>query len=211
MSDSIERKLFVGDTTAADNADSYGRAGRTGEQMVSMIHGKHYESARLGNIFFAWAVCTAPIIWSTEVGTGGPVIYNPSSTHVASILAVGYGVTTASGVIGALGFTGGYDQAATFATSTTITTGGGPNCLLVNNSSSRMEAYLDADTNTNRWFYPFASVTTRALTATDYRFNWLDVGGKFVVGEDAFIAISASATLTSFVADVCVVWEEVPV
>ena len=80
MSDAYYRRLFVGETHAADGTQPYGRASRTFEQVVSQVHGQYYEQAKRGNIFFGQATVTAPVIFSTEAGTGGPLLWNGSVT-----------------------------------------------------------------------------------------------------------------------------------
>ena len=53
MSDAYYRRLFVGDTQAADGTQPYGRAGRTFEQLMSNVHAQYTEQSRRGNIYWA--------------------------------------------------------------------------------------------------------------------------------------------------------------
>ena len=101
--------LYVGPRTAQDGV-SMGqlRGTSTGEQAVSLAHAGLREPSSRKKLFFANAIVTAPVIFSTEAGTGGPLLYNPSSSIQANIIAVGYGITTASGVSASIGLTGGY-------------------------------------------------------------------------------------------------------
>src|SRR3954468_12104711 len=95
----------------ADGATPSGpRIAKTGEQVVSELQGRYHEQAARGNIFMAQAIVTAPVIYSTAAGTGGPLLWNGTSTVKASILAVGWGVSTVSTVGAAIGLTGGGGQ-----------------------------------------------------------------------------------------------------
>ena len=207
MAQDVLRELFVGETTAGDGTTPYGRATRTFEQAVTQVHGRHYEQASRGNIFFANTLLTGKVIYTTEAATGGPVLLNLSGTHNASILGIGFGVYTAADADGAIGLTGSYGYSATFATSSAITTQG---CLLVNSSTPRMEVYSSATTNTNRWFMPLGSIVTAALNLGNSAWNWIDLGGMVVVPSGSAIAVSVSEAIADIDMEITMVWEEVP-
>jgi hypothetical protein len=61
------------------------------------LHGRFYEQASRGNIYTAHAIVTA-VIYTTAAGTGGPLLWNGSTTALASILAVGWGISTVTTV-----------------------------------------------------------------------------------------------------------------
>lgn len=208
MGNDVNFQIPVGEQSVGDGVRAVGRAGRLGEQMFSSIRGRYSEQAQRGNIFFAQAIVTAPVIWTTEAGTGGPLLWNNSSSHVANILAVGWGTSTVSTVAAALGLTGGYEQTAAPTSTTAIDSSGS---LYVDASTSRMNTYRVGTTGTNRWFLPFGDVMTGALTTVPGNMNWVWLDGLICVPRSSFVSVAASATATSLVANICLVWEEVPV
>src|SRR6266536_5220589 len=115
----------TGPVVQADGAgDQPLRQSRLGGLVVTDGHGKYFEQASRRNIFRAHAIVTAPVIYSTAAGTGGPLLWNSSSTHNAVLLAVGYGITTAATAAGALGITGNTGQTAAPGSVTAIDSSG---------------------------------------------------------------------------------------
>lgn len=209
MSDAYYQRLFVGQTVAADGTSPYGRATRTFEQAMSQVHGRYYEQAKRGNIFAAKAIVAAPVIYTTEVGTGGPYLYNTSSTHEAVLLAIGWGVTTETSVEASFGLTGGYNESGVPTATTAIDD---VFCLRVDSSTPRMSTFRVATTlGTNRWYMPLGQMGGVATAARQADIHWIDLGGMIVVPLNSFVSVSASATLTAMAADVIMVWEEVPI
>jgi hypothetical protein len=178
------------------------------------IHGRYYEASQRGNLFVAHAIVTAPVIWSTEAGTGGPLLWNGSAIGTnpgrqvkANILAVGFGVTTVTTVAAALGFTGSVQAAAPTSTTAIDSTGN----LLIGGAASRCTAYRVGTTSANIFFMPFAHVHTGGLTVDTTGVQWIDVGGMITVEPGNCVAIAASATATTLVASISLVWEEIGV
>lgn len=204
-----EYPMFVGPRTAQDGV-SVGqlRGGRTGEQLISQVHGQYYEQSSRGNIFMAQAIITAPVIWTTEAGTGGPLLWNGSSSVKASILAVGWGVSTVSTVAAAVGLTGGYDQTAAPTSTTAIDSQGS---LDGGNTTPQISAYRVGTTGTNRWFLPVGDLMTGALTTTPQSMNWVRIDGLVTLKQYGFVSFAASATASTTVMNVCIIWEEIPV
>ena len=202
------RQLYVGPYVGTDGVRTQGRAGRTGEQMVSQVHGQYYEQSHRGNIFMAQAIITAPVIWTTEAGTGGPLLWNGSSSVKASILAVGWGVSTVSTVAAVIGLTGGYDQTSAPTSTTAIDSQGS---LDGGNVTPQTSVYRVGTTGTNRWFLPLGDLNTGALTTRPSTMNWIDLGGMVSLKQYGFVSFAASATASTTVMNVCIIWEEVPV
>ena len=202
-----ERQLHVGPFIGADATRSSGRAAKTGEQVMSQVHAALREPSSRKKLFFAQAIVTAPVIWTTEAGTGGPLLYNPSSSVEANIIAVGYGITTASTVSASIGLTGGYAESA--PTSTTAIDSQG--CLYVDASTPVCSVYRVGTTGTNRWFLPVGDVGTGAVTVNTTQVNWVNIDGMITVPYQSFVSIAASATLSTAVMNIVLVWEEVPV
>jgi len=203
-----ERQLYVGPFIGTDGTRSSGRAGKTGEQVVSVAHAPHYESSGRSRIFMARAVVTAPVIWSTEAGTGGPLLWNSSSSVVANVLAVSVAITTASAVAGALGYTWGVEQTSA-PTSTTVIDSSG--CARIDGSTPAVNVYRVGTTVENLGFMPIAEVGTGAITVGTVVPKWIDLRGLVTIPQNSFWSIAASATLTTGVFQIGVIWEEVPV
>ena len=209
MANEYYRRLFVGETTSADGTQPYGRASRTFEQVTSNVHGAHYEQNKRGNIFMAQAIVTAPVIWTTEAGTGGPLLWNGVSTHDMVILAVGYGLTTESTVEGSFGITGGYGQTAVPTSTTAIDSQGSMDCT---SATPLASVFRVGTTGTNRWFIPMGQVSDVAGNTTrEAHVTWINLNGIVVVKPNGFVSfMAASATLTTCVVNSFIIWEEVP-
>lgn len=200
--------IKAGQQNNADGVEfSLARGGRTGGQVVHDAHGRYYEASRLGNLFVAHAIVTAPVIYSTAAATGGPLIWN-GGMKLVNILGVGHAVTTASAVVGALGLTGGTGQTAAPTSTTAID--GRSNLLLGGSPSGATPYRIGTVAVPGAFLIPFASIGTDATTLAR-PMTWTDLGGILSVPPGAWCSVAASATLTSFVAQIAVVYEEVPV
>jgi hypothetical protein len=168
----------------------------------------YYGDASLGRrIYVAHATVTAPVIYSTAAGTGGPLLWNGSSNMIARILAVGFGTKTASTVAGALGFTGAAGQTAAPSSATAIEDTGN---LYVGGAKSSCTPYrIGTVTNAGTFFLPFAQVTTGALTVSDNTMSWVDMGRLITVPPAGWVSVAGSATLSTGVFEIGLVWEEV--
>ena len=162
----------------------------------------------------ARAIVTAPVIFSTAAGTGGPLLWNPSGPStapnktIARIIKVGFAVTTASAVAGAIGFTGGGGQGNTAPTSTTaIDTSA--NLSIGNPNPSQVNVYrVGTPAAAGAWFMPWGMLSTAAVTAVGDDTVWFDVNRMISVLPGSWLSVAASATLTSAVAQVTLIWEE---
>ena len=166
------------------------------------------------NVFSAQAIVTAPVIWSTAAQTGGPLLYNNSAASAAKgvtayLLGMSCVVTTASTVAGAVGITGGASTAPTSTQAITSVmnlrySSGAP-------ASPQCNVYNYGTVSTaGIGFMPVYEVGTGALTVVDCDDNWVHLGGMIEVGYGNFAAVSASATLTTGVFTIGLVWAEVP-
>ena len=120
-----------------------------------MVQG--YKASRNGRVFMAQAIVTAPVIWTTEAGTGGPLLWNGTSgatAVMARLLAVGVGITVVSTVAAALGITGGPGQTAAPTSTTAIDSTAN---LLIGGGASACTAYRIGTTVDNKFFLPFAT------------------------------------------------------
>ncbi len=170
-----------------------------------------FQNAGRGNIYAAYAAVTAPVIYSTAAGTGGPLLWNGSSGGAkvnAFLLAVTYGMSVASTVAGAIGITGNTGQSSAPTPTTAITTVANLN---IGGQSPACTAYnVGTVANAGNFFLPVGLVHTGALTVDTTDDNWVDLGGAIVVPPGAWASVAASATLTSAVMQIGLVWAEVP-
>ncbi len=164
-----------------------------------------------GNVFSAYAIVTAPVIWSTAAQTGGPLLYNavPASGKgvTAYLLAMGFAETTATSVAAALGIATGASTAP--ATTQAITASGNvrlnagaptPICSVYNYGTVSAAA-------TN--FIPVAQVSTAAVSALP-PYSLVDLGGAIEVSPGYFASVAAGATLTTGVYQIGLIWLELP-
>lgn len=185
------------------------RQGNQGQQIVNDLHGRYYESTLRGNVFTAHAIVTAPVIYTTAAGTGGPLLWNGSTTVRASVLAVGWGISTVTTVAAILGLTGNTGQTAAPGTTTAVDSvkncylgGGGPACT----------AYrIGTPSSAGNFFFPLGDLQTGALTTTPGMMHWVDIGGMFVIPAGGWISFATSATASTTVGNFGMIWEEIPI
>lgn len=185
------------------------RIAKTGEQIISELHGRYYEQASRGNVFLAQAIVTAPVIFSTAAGTGGPLLWNGTSTVKASILAVGWGVSTVSTVAAAIGLTGGSGQ--TSAPTATTAIDGRSSTLMGGNTSACTPYRVGTVSSAGTFLFPLGQLNTGALTTTPGQLNWVEVAGLFILPQYGWISLAASATASTTVVTCGMIWEEIPV
>jgi len=163
-----------------------------------------------GNVFCAYAAVTAPGLYSTAAGTGGPLLYNgTASGHggvTAYIMALGYGLSVAAAAAGAIGLTGGPTTAPT--STTPITTVGN---LQLNGPASLCTAYsIGTPSAPGTFFMPTGQTGTGGVTVDTADDNFIHLGGVIAVPPGYFCSVAASAVLTSAVMQVSLIWLELP-
>jgi hypothetical protein len=159
-------------------------------------------------LYCAQAIVTAPVIFSTAAGTGGPLLWNGSTTVNARIVAVGFAVTTASTAAGALGLTGATGQTAAPGSTTAIDSTA--NLFLGGRASSCTAYRIGTPTNAGTFFLPLAQITTGALTVTESTMNWAFLNRVITVPPGGWVSLAGSATLSTAVIQCGLIWEEAP-
>lgn len=202
-------QTVVGPQTFSDGSDpDKTRLARDGSSVISQSQARYYELANRGNLFTAHAIVTAPVIYTTAAGTGGPLLWNGSTTHKAVILAVGFGTAVAATVAATLGLTGGTGQTSAPGSTTAIDSV--KNCYL-GGAAPAISAYrVGTPSAAGNFFHPFGQIHTGALTVDTAEMFWTDLGGLFVVPQYGWISVAASATASTLVANFGIVWAEVP-
>lgn len=182
---------------------------RQGAVMVSELNGRYYNLAAAGNLFMAQAIVTAPVIFSTAAGTGGPLLWNGTTNKNAVILAVSCGITVVTTVAAALGLT--WNSGQTSAPTTTTAIDGTSNMLVGGPASGCTAFRIGTVTNAGKALLPFADLHTGALTVDNLGTCWVDIGGAVVVPPNCWCSIAASATASTTVGTFGMVWAELPV
>lgn len=168
------------------------------------------DAAQNKRLFAATAFVTAPVAYSTAAGTGGPLLWNASSTHVGRIVAVGWGLTTASTAAASLGITGGTGQ--TSAPSSTTAIDSITNCYIGGPAPNIKSFRVGTVSNAGAFFIPIGQVNTGALTTTTGAWdNWIALSRMIVIPPNGgWASIAANVVMSTAVLQVCVVWEEIP-
>ena len=200
-------QIRVGQATLADGGEAPLRGDRQGAQVVTELNGRYYEQAFRKNLFWAHAIVTAPVIYSTAAGTGGPLLYNGTANVNAVLLGVGFGNTTVTTVAAALGITGG----PTTAPSATTAIDSRTNAFIGGASSACTPYRVGTVSAAGTFFLPFAHLHTGALTVDTSGVLWVDLGGSIVVPPGYFASVAASATATTAVASISLLWAELPI
>lgn len=205
-----QNQVITGPQAKADSTLLTARGGRTGESIVSELHGKYYETTSRKNVFIAHAIMTAPVIYTTAAGTGGPLLWNGSSTVYGNLLKVGFSTSVVTTASGGLGITGGTGQTAAPGTTTAID---GSGCTYLGGPAPQITPYrLGTVTNAGTWIAPFVEFHTGALTVQSTNaMTWVDLDGLFLFGPGSWMAIAGTATLTTLQVRVSLIWEEIPI
>lgn len=198
----LPTRSFPGATTGVPT-------GVVGELIMSEVLGKYATLVKSGRVFYASAIITAPVIFSTAAQLG-PMVWNrPGSGLDAHILAVSVGSpTTASTVAGAISYAS-QTQPTQPSTGTVLVpvnayAGGGASQMVALSTATIL--VLPANLP-----FPLVAVNTGAITTGALTNNYIDVGGAFIVGPGNVGYICGNATLTAGVFTIGVLWAELPV
>ena len=201
-------ELRTGLITASEGSINPARADNSGAAVVTDAHGRLYEASRRGNLFVATAIVTAPVIYTTAAGTGGPLLWNGTQNKLLSILKVGVGLSVVTTVAAAFGLTGNTGQSSAPTSTTAIDSTGN---LLIGGADSGAKAYrVGTPTNAGKFLMPLGHFHTGALTVDNIGMVWFDIDGAMSVLPDSWCSIAASATASTTVANMCIIWEEIP-
>lgn len=172
----------------------------------------YYQLARASSAFTAVTNITGLTAYSTAAGTGGPLLWNNTgalaggnSRVLAIILGVSVGWTTAPAATGQVGITWNSGQSAAPTTTTAITGvannfpgAAGPLCNVYNKGTV---------TNAGVVFLATHSVST-AATPVNVSLEMLD--GLIIVPPGCWAAVAAAATISTMVANISLIWAEIP-
>jgi hypothetical protein len=183
--------------------------GVIGDMLLSEVLGKYGTLVKAQKVFYTSAIITAPVIFSTGAQLG-PMLWNrPASGLDAHLLAIGMSQpTVATTVAGSLGWASS-PQATAPTSPTPISAvnayaGGGASAMgAVNSTGTVIVLPIPI-------ILPLIAVSTAAITVNILGTNWLDVGGGLIVAPGTVGYVCASATLSSGVFTIGIVWAELP-
>lgn len=205
----IDTRIVTQSGMSAAAGQSSNVLDRASGLLVSQGLPKYFELVRNGYVMQAHAIVTAPVIYTTNTGTGGPVLHNRTANKTAWLLKVGLGVSTVSTVGAALGITGRPDQGDTVMTATSAIDS--QRNLYLGGSASAMSLYkIATPAVAGDFFLPFGDVHTGALTTDNLGMCWIDMEGLIAVPPGAWISLAASATASTTVMSASFVWAELP-
>lgn len=185
------------------------RQGPLADVIVSELAGRYYEMARNKRLFMAHAIVTAPVVYTTAAGTGGPLLWNGSTNINASILAVSVALTTvATTTAMGLGITGNTGQTSA-PTSTTVIDS--TRNLFLGGAASNCTTYrIGTPTNAGNFLIPLVSLHLGANTVDTMLSTFIDVGGMLIIPPGGWCSVAATATATAAVLSIGLIWTEVP-
>lgn len=167
----------------------------------------YYHYSRMGQCFAAQGIVTGPVIYSTAAGTGGPILWNNTTEWEAVILGVTCAITTASGTAAALGITGGVQTANVAMAATTAIDSIGN--LRIGGVGQQMTVYRTATPSAaGTFFLPLFGLGTGAVTLYSEAELAIDLGGLVVVPPGSWASVAASATVSSAVLQIGLIWLE---
>lgn len=186
-----------------------------GNLSVGTAGTSYYEVARQGQLFAAQAIVTAPVIFSTAAGTGGPLLWNNTGAGVtpravnAVILAVTCAITVVTTVAAALGITGNSGQTTAPTGTTPIDSVGN---LLIGGPAPRCSTFrIGTPSNPGNFFVPLIGLSTGPLTVDNEIVGLIHLDGAVVVPPGSWASLAASATASTTVAQLGLIWAELPV
>ena len=170
----------------------------------------YYQLTKDGRVFVANAIVTAPVAYTNIAGMGGPLLWNNTGTGstrvMAVILGIGIAWTTAPAATGELGITWGSGQpnaptATTPIDSQAVTLAGGAQKPLIN-------AYrVGTVVNPGAGLIVTHSVSTAGPPSNNV---FVPMDGLVQVLPGAWAAVAGSAAIAALVANISLVWAEVP-
>lgn len=188
---------------AGTPCDKYGFLG------VSEILSRYSNLVKAGKVFSAYATLTAPVIFTTAAGTGGPILHNPANSGIdAHLLAVGFSTSVVTTVAGGLGITGNSGQTA--ALTSTTAADGKLNHLIGSANPTCNVFRVGTPTTAGASLVPFAQFHTGALTVDTTGLNWVYLDGLYVVPPASWASPAGTATLSTLQVQVGLVWAELP-
>jgi len=200
-------EIKVGPQFGGDGASVIARGDKSGSQVVTKAHGDWFEPSLRGNVFMAHAIVTAPVVYTTAAGTGGPLLWNGTNNKLCSLLAVGFGSSVVTTVAASLGITGNSGQTTAPTTTTAIDS---QRSLYIGGQQSVISAFrIGTVANAGNFFMPFGQLHTGALTVDNTGTAWIPLHGAVIIPPFCWASVAASATATTAVCQIGIIYEEI--
>lgn len=204
-------QIQVGPQVASDGATVIARGGKSGEQIMQNLHGIYYEQAYRKNVFIATGTFPSSGVSAFSNTTFvGLLLWNgPTNVNVV-LLGVHFAVTTAATTAAvAIGVTGANGQPLAPTGTTPITSRGSG---FIGANASQSTPYIAGTVAVaGSFFFPIYSLQLGATSTIPGSPAFADVGGAFICPPNSWIGIAGSAATTALVAQISVLYEEVPV
>lgn len=196
-------------TNQPDNADIPISLGRSGEQLISEIHGKFWTACARGALFtFNVAAVTIPVVAATLVSVFS--LYNPvGSGRLLELVDIDISTVLATTVVNTVGL---YTSSPVLAAKGTFTTAGTPLSGLVGSSAAGVgvpySAYTHSGTPTlYRIVGGWGATTETSVNQMHYDFD-----GKVAIMPGAIVSVATStAAETTSGSDIGMTWIETPI
>jgi hypothetical protein len=186
------------------------RTGRTNEQIVCDSHGRYYEPASRGRVFFASNVAAQAVSVALTTTYTGLCISNPlGSGFNLALIGCQYALTVAPAGIASLHLLAGYSTTTNVTHGTPLASPGIQGGLIGPGLGVGSVARADSAATTVNPTYLMgvgSGFTAGALYGTTP--SWIDLAGQIVVPPGGWVAWGALTAVTGFGS---FSWEEIPV
>jgi len=196
--------INVGPDTAADGANVQPRSGKTGELVITQLHGRYYEQAYRGNLFSAGNQAAQALSVALATTYTGLCLSNPlGNTKNLVLLKAAFALSVAPAAIASLHLIGGMSPTAQVTHTTPLVPqnnflgGGSPTGKVDSAATIPTPVYLWALQN------GFTAAALPNVPAPQ-----MDFEGSIVIPPGGFVAIGALTAVTGFGS---MMWEEVAV
>lgn len=204
-------------SSLAAGAAINGRLGNMGEDIVSELHGRYYETTYRRAMFTGAtqaAIATATVAGPTASTTGVPVLYNPiGNVNNVVLTKVGVGFILAPAAPLVYGIATGYNGAtAVSGTLTSVTPknrfiglGAAPTAAMYFSAAITLPTAPTAD-------IILGTVDTGAITTSPTGpFSMVDLEGSIILPPGAYACLYTSAVMVASSLLASFQWEEVPI
>lgn len=207
----------VGPRIVADGEFSELRLGKSGELVLTGLHGKYYEQNYRGRLFWAGNAASGNQVLNTVggVGWGGPGIYNPPGSGTIISLVRTYlllsTLPTTNQVAGAFVYV--YATNVTLSATAPLTTPA-QSCIVGSSSVPVAQLYRSGNVSTApTTLFPIASKTGAVNPASSNALFIDEVEGSIILTPGSFLTVmeTTSDTGANFNAWTVFIWEELPI
>lgn len=196
----------VGPQLNQDGVQNWARSGRQGDQIISELHGRYYESAFRKNLFFAAAAGVTSSVGLATTYTG-LCISNPIGSQVnLAICKVSFAQSVINAAVNAIGYGVGYN-ATTNVTHTTPLT---PASTFYGSNATPVAKADSAATLPTAPVYAGFLGSTPTATTNPNGGMW-DLEGSIIIPPGGYFVTLAAAASPASALWLGVHWEENPI